>query len=88
MVNLCSSSSTSSSEDLALSPVKPKTTTGCTTRGSTPAYVIRGLIPNVTDDYHDPITGQLPILARPLEGLDVNQLCFNDRYSTTKAYLL
>ena len=69
MVNLCSSS-TSGNEDLALSPVKPKTTTGCTT----PTDVIRQLIPNVTDDYHDPITRQLPILARPSEGLDVNQL--------------
>ena len=74
MVNLCSSSSTSSNEDLVLSPVKPKTTTGCTTQGTTPANVIRGLISNVTDDYHDPITRQLPILGCPLEGLDVNQL--------------
>lgn len=73
VVDLCSSSTSGNDDthkDLSLSPVKPKTTTECTN----PTDVIRLLIPNVTDDYHDPITRQLPILARPLDGLNVNQL--------------
>ena len=70
VIGLCSSSSTDTHEDLALSPLKPKTTTEC----ANSTDVIRHLIPNVTDHYHDPITRQLPILARPLERLNVNQL--------------
>ena len=36
---------------------------------------IKQLIPNVSnDDYHDPTTRRVPVLARPLQGLSVTQL--------------
>ena len=36
--------------------------------------IVRQIVPNVSDDYHDPVTKTLPVLARPLQGLSVNQL--------------
>ena len=47
--------------------------------------VIKQVIPNVDDDdYHDPATQCVPVLARPVQGLSVNQL-FTLRVGTVPA---
>ena len=40
-----------------------------------PSEIIQHIIPNVLiDDYHDPMSETLPVLARPSQGLSVHQL--------------
>ncbi|XP_019858691.1 PREDICTED: uncharacterized protein LOC109586901 [Amphimedon queenslandica] len=67
----CSSNSSSDSESLeslVFSPVKPKIK-------ESPTDLLKQIIPNVNDDdYHDTTARFLPVLARPLLGLNVNQL--------------
>ena len=59
IANICS---------LVFSPVKPKIE-------ESPTDVLKQIIPNVNDnDYHDATARFLPVLARPLLGLNVNQL--------------
>ena len=76
VIDLCSESDSSPSDNsdeegsLILSPIKAKATTT-----EDPCQVIKKLIPNMTDDdYHDPATKSIPVLARPLQGLSVTQL--------------
>ena len=67
---MCSLSGSNDEESLILSPVKAKATTT-----EDPSQVIKQLISNVNDDdYHDPATRSVPVLARPLQGLSVTQL--------------
>ena len=41
-----------------------------------PSEIIKQSIPTVKDnDYHDSSTRNLPVLAQPLQGLSVSQLC-------------
>ena len=67
----CSSNSSSDSESLqslVFSPVKPKIE-------ESPTDVLKQIIPNVNDnDYYDATARFLPVLARPVLGLNVNQL--------------
>ena len=70
MIDLCSTSS--SDEDImSISPIKPRIKYEIS-HSSSPEEVIKGEIPNVNDnDFH---SKDLPILARPTLGLNVNQL--------------
>ena len=80
VINLCSSSD-SSEDDVShafeFSPVKPKVTINLDSSSSEfdPSEIIQHIIPNVLiDDYHDPMSETLPVLARPSQGLSVHQL--------------
>ena len=74
IIDLCSSSSScGEGDDLSFSPVKPKIK--CDPSPKNPSEIIKQVIPNVDDDdYHDPATRCVPVLARPVQGLSVNQL--------------
>ena len=79
VIDLCSTTSCSSDEEssgLTFSPVKAKTSSKYESSGSECdlSDIVRQIVPNVSDDYHDPVTKTLPVLARPLQGLSVNQL--------------
>ena len=75
MIDLCSTTSDSSSggedEVLIISPVKPKMKCESPVQSS-PEDIIKQEIPNVTD--HEFHAEDIPILARPKQGLSVNQL--------------
>ena len=88
MIDLCSSeddsdeSEASGDEILVLSPIKPRISE-CSKkkhRGSSisddPLEIVKRIIPHVTesDDYHDVAERNVPVLARPLQGLTVTQL--------------
>ena len=74
MIDLCSSSS-DEADCLIISPTKPRVKcepSHSSEEDITPEEIIKGEIPNVTDnDFH---AKDLPILARPSQGLNVNQL--------------
>ena len=74
---MCSSSEKKCSSEegrLILSPVKAKTTVEHDKQKNL-SEIIKQLIHNVNDDdYHDPTTKSLPVLARPSQGLSVTQL--------------
>ena len=62
------SSDTEYFHDLVFSPVKPKIE-------ESPIDVLKQVISNVKeDDYHDTAAKCVPVLARPLQGLNVTQL--------------
>ena len=63
-----SSSDCESLQSLVFSPVKPKIE-------ESPVEALKQIIPNVNeDDYHDATARCIPVLARPLQGLNVTQL--------------
>ena len=67
-VVVLSSSDTESFHDLIFSPVKPKIE-------ESPIDVLKQVISNVKeDDYHDTASKCVPVLARPVQGLNVTQL--------------
>lgn len=75
IIDLCSTTSNSNSEDeiTVFSPIKP--TTESPPSKPTCDDVIKQLIPNVMDnDYHDVENKFVPVIARPTQGLTVEQL--------------
>ena len=80
VIDLCSTTSTSSGKDeneiMIFSSVKPKTESPPSIETkSDPIDVIKQMIPNVRDnDYHDPEVKSIPVIARPTQGLSVDQL--------------
>lgn len=77
VIDLCSSTNSSSGEDeMIFSPIKPKTESPPSkAKCDDPINVIKQIIPNVKDnDYHDTENKYVPIIARPTQGLSVDQL--------------
>ena len=77
VIDLCSSTNSSSGEDeMIFSPIKPKTESPPSKpKCDDPINVIKQIIPNVKDnDYHDTENKYVPIIARPTQGLSVDQL--------------
>ena len=75
IIDLCSTTSNSNSEDeiTVFLPIKP--TTESPPSKPTCDDVIKQLIPNVMDnDYHDVENKFVPVIARPTQGLTVEQL--------------
>ena len=77
VIDLCSMDEEKDPDCVIFPPVKPKLTEASPESNSSefdPDEVIRHVIPNVCDDFHDPSTKAVPILARPQQGLTVDQL--------------
>ena len=77
VIDLCSTTSSSSGEDeiTIFSPIKPKTESPLSKTKCDPISVLKQIIPSVKEnDYHDPESKLVPVIARPTQGLSVDQL--------------
>ena len=72
VIDLCSSTNSSSGED----EIMPKTESpSFKAKYDDPINIIKQMIPNIKDnDYHDTENKYVPIIARPTQGLSVDQL--------------